>query len=231
MSVEPMPAAVRRGPKAWVVYLFLAIAIGCLGAAFLIPLPKRPDRTQSTADIGPDSFFEAPQFALLERNGGEVTTNDLEGKVWIASFVFTRCTMGCPQVTTTMRNLQRDLNLAGSDDLRLVTFTVDPETDTLDKLKTYAETFKAHETKWLFLTGKEKIVRPLLQKGFKITAMKKENPKPGDEFEHSTKIFVVDKRGRVQGTFDGMQGEHDTDGTRYASGLVRLKELVTELRK
>ncbi len=231
MSVEPMPATVRRGPKAWVVYLFLALAIGCLGAAFLIPLPKRTDRTQSSTEAAPDSFFDAPQFALMERNGGKVYTNDLVGKVWIASFVFTRCTMGCPQVTATMQNLQKELNLAGSDDLRLVTFTVDPEADTLDKLKTYAEKFQAHETKWLFLTGEEKAVRPLLQKGFKITAMKKENPKPGDEFEHSTKIFVVDKLGRVQGTFDGMQGEHDTDGTHYASSLVRLKELVAELRK
>ena len=230
MSAEPIPQAVRRGPKPWVVYLFLALSIACLGAAFLIPLPKR-ERTPSTVTEGPPAYFDAPQFALTERHGGEVTTNDLEGKVWIASFVFTRCTMGCPQVTTTMRTLQDDLKLAEADDLRLVTFTVDPENDTLDKLKKYAETFKAHETRWLFLTGKEKVVRPLLQKGFKITATKMENAKPGYEFEHSTKIFVVDKKGRIRQAFDGMQGEHDTDGSRYRTDQARLKELVAELRR
>ena len=220
----------RRGPKAWIVYLFLALSIACVAAAFLIPVGKR-DRTPSTRDIVPESYFDAPQFSLQERNGGEVRTEDLEGKIWIASFVFTRCTMGCPAVTATMQMLQKELNLSEYDDLRLVTFTVDPENDTLDTLKKYAAVYQAHETRWLFLTGKEKIVRPLLRKGFKITANKRDNPKPGDEFDHSTKLFVIDKKGRVRGTFDGMQGEHDTDGERYRAGLVRLKESVEALRK
>ncbi len=222
-------SAVRRGPKPWIVYSFLGLSFLCLAAAIFYPLPKR-ERTES-AVVEPTSYFDAPQFALQERGGTEVTTSDLKGKIWIASFVFTRCTMGCPQVTATMQSLQKDLNLADTDDLRLVTFTVDPENDTLDKLKTYAETYQAHGKKWLFLTGKEKIVRPLLQDGFKITANKRDNPKPGDEFDHSTKIFIVDKKGRVLQSFDGMQGEHDTDGTRYRAGLARLKELVAELRK
>ena len=231
MASEPTsPVPVRRGPKPWVVYFFLALSIVCLVVAIFKPLPKRGDRTPPTSDIGPTSYFDAPQFLLQERHGGEVTTSDLRGKIWIASFIFTRCSMGCPQVTATMQKLQTELNLFGWDDLRLVTFTVDPENDTMEKLKKYAEAFKAHDTKWLFLTGKEKAVRPLLQEGFKITANKRENPKPGDEFDHSTKLFVIDKKGRVRGTFDGMQGEHDTDGERYRTGLVRLKELVSELR-
>ena len=229
-SLPAEPVVIRRGPKPWVVYLFLGLSIACVAAAFLIPLPRR-EHTQPTNDFVPESYFDAPQFALQERGGGEITTSDLKGKVWIASFVFTRCTMGCPQVTATMQSLQKELDIAGADDLRFVTFTVDPENDTLDKLKKYAEMYKAHETRWYFLTGKEKVVRPLLQDGFKITATKKANPTPGDEFDHSTKLFVVDKKGRVRGTFDWMQGEHDTDGSRYRASLVRLKELAAELRK
>ena len=237
MSAEPSaPIFIRRGPKPWVVYLFLALSIGCVVAslivpvAFFAPLAKR-ERTPSTLETGPAAYFEAPQFLLTDRSGTEVSTSDLRGKVWIASFVFTRCTMGCPQVTATMQTLQTDLNLAGVEDLRLVTFTVDPENDSLEKLKAYAETFQAHPMKWLFLTGKEKAVSPLLREGFKITANKRENPKPGDEFDHSTKLFAIDKKGLVRGTFDGMQGEHDTDGTRYRASMVRLKEMVAELRK
>ncbi len=230
MTAEPTAVPGRRGLRAWIVYSFLALSVACVAAAFLMPVKKR-ERTPPTQDIVPESYFDAPQFSLQERNGGEVRTEDLEGKVWIASFVFTRCTMGCPAVTTTMQTLQKELNLAEFDDLRLVTFTVDPENDTLDALKKYADIYKAHETRWLFLTGKEKIVRPLLQKGFKITANKRDNPKPGDEFDHSTKLFIIDKKGRVRGTFDGMQGEHDTDGERYRAGLVRLKESVEVLRK
>ena len=232
MSAEPStPVIVRRGPKPWVVYLFLALSIGCVIAAIFYPLPKRAERTPTTEVAGPASYFDAPQFLLTDRSGNEVTTSDLRGKVWIASFVFTRCTMGCPQVTATMQALQADFDLANADDLRLVTFTVDPENDSLDKLKKYAETFQAHPTKWLFLTGKEKAVRPLLKDGFKITATKREHPKPGDEFDHSTKLFAIDKRGHIRGTFDGMQGERDSDGSIYRASLARLQEMVAELRK
>src|SRR5436190_21041465 len=63
-------------------------------------------------------------FTLTERNGQSVSDDHLRGKVWVASFVFTRCTGPCPQVTGTMARLQSELNLADEEDLRLATFTV-----------------------------------------------------------------------------------------------------------
>ncbi len=76
---------------------------------------------------------------------------DLLGKVWIASFVFTRCTAGCPQISTTMKRLQGDLS--GYPDVRLVTFTVDPEHDDPGELSRYADAYGADPERWLFLTG------------------------------------------------------------------------------
>ena len=130
-----------------------------------------------------------------------------------------------------MVKLQSELNLAETDDLRLVTFTVDPERDTLDDLKAYANKVKSDLNKWLYLTGPEKLVRPLLKQGFKVTADKKTEGKPGDEFEHTTKLYVVDKKGEIRGSFDGRQGANDLDGQHYLHSQERLKALVAELRK
>src|SRR5207237_235111 len=104
-------------------------------------------------------------FALTERSGKTVTDQDLKGKVWIASFVFTRCTGPCPQVTATIARLQSEL--AGEPDVRFVTFTVDPGRDDLATLRQYAAHFKADPERWLFLTGDEAAIHKLLQERFK----------------------------------------------------------------
>src|SRR5215207_3732677 len=89
----------------------------------------------------PDPALPVGEFALTERSGKTVSSADLEGKVWVAAFVFTRCTGPCPQVSATMARLQQEL--ADASDLRLVTFTVDPAHDEPAELKRYAEHFRA----------------------------------------------------------------------------------------
>src|SRR5215470_9833230 len=90
----------------------------------------------------PDELGKVPAFDLTERSGRTVSDQSLRGKVWVAAFVFTRCTGPCPQVTATMARLQKELNLARRDDLRLVTFTVDPERDQPKELQDYARHFQ-----------------------------------------------------------------------------------------
>jgi cytochrome oxidase Cu insertion factor (SCO1/SenC/PrrC family) len=191
------------------------------------PKAKLPDPDESLVPVA--SRFALPDFTLTERSGKKVHLQDLRGNVVIASFIFTRCTMGCPSVTTTMKRLQTELNLESRDDLILLTITVDPERDQLDDLRKYAKVYNAHDTKWLFLTGTEEVVRPLLKQGFKIGADKKADPKPGDEFDHSTRLAIIDKQGRVCTYIDGKQGDHDEDGSRFNKGLQRLKAIVDEL--
>src|SRR5262249_7015201 len=93
-------------------------------------------RGPSVGDVGP-----LPDFSLSERGGGTVSKADLRGKVWVASFVFTRCAGSCPQVAGTLSRLQREL--PDRPDLLLVTFTVDPERDDPGELARYAERYHA----------------------------------------------------------------------------------------
>ncbi len=115
-----------------------------------------------------DDLGEVGDFALTERSGHTVRKSDLLGKVWIASFVFTRCTAGCPQISTTMQKLQKDL--ARYPDVRLVTFTVDPKNDDRQTLNDYAKNYDADPERWLFLTGDEAEIYPLLATSFHLPA-------------------------------------------------------------
>jgi len=235
-ATAPTPTAAT--PFLMKPFVILTVAMAGLGllAAGVLSLVMAKTRppiaaTDTFTSAEPAAYFDAPFFMLTERSGADVTTADLDGKVWVAGFVFTRCTQGCPAVTGTLAKLQADLKLADRDDVRLVCFTVDPERDGRDELKKYAKIYGADETKWLFLTGKEKLVRPLLKRGFKIVADKRPVPKEGDEFDHSSKLYLVDKLGRVRSTFDGMKGEHDTTGERFASEQARLREMIAQLVK
>lgn len=195
-------------------------------AAFFAPIPNRALPTAPTlADTNPP---EVPAFTLTERNGQAVSADDLKGKVWIASFVFTHCTGPCPSVTGTMARLQADLKLADEADLRLVTFTVDPDRDDPTQLAKYAENFRAHPDRWLFLTGDEEQIHKLLHDGFGVHAAPTTNPmpKPGQEFDHSTRLVLVDKTGHIRGYYDGYPGEHDENGSGFRESMDRLKKDV-----
>jgi cytochrome oxidase Cu insertion factor (SCO1/SenC/PrrC family) len=183
-----------------------------------------------TPPATPDLDYPVGAFSLTERSGKAVTDQDLRGKVWVASFVFTRCTGPCPAVTATVRRLQSEL--ADQPDVMFVTFTVDPDRDRPDELKKYADHFKADPNRWLFLTGDEKAIHALVQRQFKQTATRKqgEDVKPGDEFDHSTRLAVVDKKGVIRATFQGVRDDRDPDADRrFEDGLAKLKEKVKQL--
>src|SRR5579871_1495253 len=107
----------------------------------------------------PDLNYPVGHFALTERSGRTITEKDLQGSVWIASFVFTRCTGPCPQVTATVARLQNELK--DEPNVRFVTFTVDPANDDMTKLREYAKHFNADDERWLFLTGEEAVIHKL----------------------------------------------------------------------
>ncbi|MFO0800337.1 MAG: SCO family protein [Gemmataceae bacterium] len=167
------------------------------------------------------------EFSLTERSGKLITEKDLLGKVWVASFVFTRCLGPCPAVTGTVKELQTDLPEA-----RFVTFTVDPSRDNPDELAKYAAKYGADPERWLFLTGPEATVHALMRDRFKLAVGRKEEAKEGDEYDHSTRLTVVDKKGVIRATFAGMRDDARPDAKEaFAENLNKLKETVRRLAK
>ncbi|MGL4551980.1 MAG: DUF420 domain-containing protein [Gemmataceae bacterium] len=161
-----------------------------------------------------------PGFRLTGRDGAAVSDADLRGKVWVASFVMTRCPDGkCPQVTRTVRRLQDDL--AGRGDVRLVTFTSDPDRDDPEELKRYADSHGADPARWLFLTGQYDQIDTLMR-GVYLRGGEK---KPG-RIDHSQKLVVVGRDGNVVGYFDGLWNSAVQDEADFERNLLRLRRAV-----
>jgi cytochrome oxidase Cu insertion factor (SCO1/SenC/PrrC family) len=208
--------------------LLFAVLVGLVGCGAAIK--SRPTEQKQL-----DLDFPVGEFALTERSGAKVTDKDLRGKVWVSSFIFTRCNGPCPAVTQAMRRLQDDLaaELKGGG-LKLVTFTVDPDRDDLKTLNEYADARQADKNNWLFLTGDKKTIHALCREQFKQAIEQNVGPgvKPGDEFAHSTRLFVVDKGGVIRAMYEGLADDEMPDGKeRFESGLERLKVRARELLK
>ena len=156
-----------------------------------------PPSSRTNLDLG-----EVPEFHLTDQNGRPMSRDDLHGKVWVASFIFTRCATLCPQVSATMAELQKELP---SEGVMLVSFTVDPEHDTPAVLQEYARRYGADPDRWRFLTGEQDKVYRLIREGFFLAAEQNQGTArtKGNEVTHSPRLVVVDKRGHIRGLFDG----------------------------
>jgi protein SCO1/2 len=145
---------------------------------------------------------ELPRFELQDQEGRPFGTRELEGRVWVASFIFTRCPTICPAITAQMARIQgrtRQLD----PEFHLVSFSVDPAYDTPPRLAAYARAYHASSRSWSFLTGPEEAVRDAVVTGLK-TSMGREpgaDGRPGQIF-HGSHLVLVDRRGRVRGYYD-----------------------------
>jgi protein SCO1/2/putative membrane protein len=174
----------------------LASLVVCMATVSALPNPIRAGQ-----ELG-DNGFQLGSFALVERSGRAVTEADLTDRVWIASFIFTRCPLSCPRISSVMKGLQE--RVAGSGVL-LVSLSVDPEYDTPAVLADYARRFGAEADRWWFLTGEKAQVYDLIGNRFKLPI---QPSSPGDQqmgaesVMHSERLALVVRGGKVAGVFD-----------------------------
>jgi len=140
-----------------------------------------------------------PDFSLTSHTGETITKQDLIGRPWVAAFIFTSCLGTCPALSSKMELLQDELR---DTDVRLISFTVDPENDTPEVLAKYAKSFNAEPDRWLFLTGSEKEIFSLIEKGFKVPVARVDGAPQGFQVAHSNDFILVDEKGFVQGKAD-----------------------------
>jgi protein SCO1/2 len=184
-------------PFPWMKLLGLLVVLG-LGATWGWRIhSSRP------SDLLKEPIVLAPNFSFQDRSGRWVSRKDMEGKVWVTGFIFTRCAGICPMLSAEMKKLQEAWK--GNDAFALVSFTVDPQRDTVASLKGYAASLGAEEARWSFLTGKKKDLYQVIRDGFLLTAEEDMEGGPGFEFIHTSRIVLVDAKGRVRGFYDSQQ--------------------------
>jgi protein SCO1/2 len=184
---------------------FSVVALGvALGTVLWIKLePPRFDNPQQQPLDGLSSYGSVPNFTLLERSSKEVTLARLRGTVWVADFIYTSCQDTCPLETAEMAKLQE--RLKDTPGVKLVSFSVDPETDTPAVLSRYADRFGADVNRWLFLTGPKEQIMHLVQEGFRLSAVPAAPSGPGAYvISHSTRFVLVDRHARIRGYYNSL---------------------------
>ena len=183
----------------------LGLVLGLIGA--LLGAVLLDDRLRPRADAERYAFMEpppgdlprfwnVPEFDLPDQHGRRVTERALAGHVWIAGFFFTTCTSVCPTLTAKLRLLQREL---ADPDLRFVSFSVDPERDTVESLLDYQRRWSPDESRWLLLRNDPKSLSEIAR-GMHVVA-----ERIGDErnpISHTSLFFLVDATGSVRGAYD-----------------------------
>jgi len=169
-------------------------------------------------------FGDAPEFHLIERSGKTVSRVDLAGSVWVADFIFTRCQGMCPLLSTRMAMLQQHLqkNPTGRR-VYLISFSVDPEWDTPERLQEYAKRYHADPASWLFLTGPVEVVTQLITQGFHLAVARAPldaQTSATEPIVHSDRLILIDPAAHIRGYYHCMDQE---DFERLLRDVERLR--------
>lgn len=167
------------------------VLIGCVvGVTFFISKLRGGDKTLE--EKGLVVVGKAPKFSFTNQNGETITDQTYRGKVYVVDFFFTTCPTICPVMTANMTLVQ---NAFPDNSIGIASFSINPETDTPQVLKAYAEQKGVTNPNWHFLTGDEDEIYKLSNEGFNIYAGKGNAEEGG--FEHSGLFALIDQNGNI----------------------------------
>ena len=186
--------------------LFVAIILFALGGivVMFIPLGEQP-AGQGAAAVELGSFGRVAPFSFTDESGQPFSSESLAGKVWLANFVFTSCTAECPILSERMAQVRR--NLGAREDIAFVSLSVDPQTDSPQRLKEYAQRF-GEDRRWSLLTGDPSRLDALVKKGLLLPVTQsyvERQELVATGFVHSNKMLVIDRGGSIRFAADGLE--------------------------
>ncbi|HVW60124.1 MAG TPA: SCO family protein [Puia sp.] len=142
-------------------------------------------------------------FSFANQEGRQITEKDVAGKVYVAEYFFTTCKGICPKMNNNMKMVAKEF--AGEPDFRILSYTVDPETDTVARMKHYADSLGADPGKWWFLTGRKDSLYHLARGSYLLDDPKNNATNIDEQFIHTQFLALVDKSGRVRKIYDSLK--------------------------
>jgi protein SCO1/2 len=150
--------------------------------------------------INGDTIYpQIPYFKLVNQNNQVVTNKTIKDKIYVASFIFLDCPTICPVMTKETHKVYE--HFKKNKNIAFISHTIDPEHDTVEKLKAYAQRIGIDDTKWHFLTGKKSAIYDLAEQGY-FSIAKEDSSAPGG-YIHSGGLLLVDKNQHIRGVYDG----------------------------
>jgi len=172
----------------FLILLGLVILLACETQSKQLPI-----LSYTVNDQGVKTYYQITFSNFLNQHNKEFTNP--KGKVYIANFFFTRCPSICPPMRYQLTNLADNYS---SDDFMIISHTIDPNYDTPEVLRTYAESTGIDNEKWQLLTGSEENTRAQADQ-FKTNFRPNED---GTDFYHSSYVALVDRENRLRGFYD-----------------------------
>jgi protein SCO1/2 len=200
-SLIDMPVSSKKRDEERLFLVAAIVSALILGGGFSVLIMALNVREKTSA-ISPDHARQLINFSLTDRTGRTVTRSELNGKILVVDFLLTSCSLTCPVVNGHMAEIQQ--LTTNQPDVRLVSLTIDPRTDTPPVLAKFGERFGADTNRWLLLTGDKTELYNLIGTSFHAQDLDDSFAYMPGNFSHTDRIAVVDAHGQVQAYFDGL---------------------------
>jgi len=179
----------------YIVFFSALIAIFFIAISYLHPALKKEVNLPILSRVKP--------FTFIDQDGHSFTKQDIQGKVCVIEFFFTTCHGICPRMNTNMQKIANSFN--NEPNFSILSHTVDPETDTVARLKVYADSIQANTRYWKFLTGSKEKLYEAARNSYALDDVKNNIGSMEEQFIHTQFFALVDKEGQVRGVYDGLK--------------------------
>tara|TARA_R110002049_G_scaffold293731_2_gene478983 strand:- start:29801 stop:30544 length:744 start_codon:yes stop_codon:yes gene_type:complete len=159
---------------------------------------------------------KVPPFSFTDQNGDIITNQDYDGKVYVVEFFFTTCPTICPKMSANLVQIQNEFK--GLENFGVASFSINPEHDTPEVLKVYADKYGITNKNWHLMTGDKEAIYKLSNEGFNLYTAEEEAVEGG--FEHSGNFALIDKNGFIRSRKDV-----------YGNPIIYYKGIISEAEK
>lgn len=168
--------------------------LGCTSKTDRLPILGNPKI------LGNDTIYpKIPAFRFINQDSIEVTNKTFDNKIYVADFIFLSCPTICPKMTNEMKKVYETYK--SNPNILFISHTIDPENDTLPRLKNYANNLGIDSKKWFFVTGNKDSIYSLAENEYFSKAYS-DSTAPGG-YVHSGGLLLIDKNKHIRGVYDG----------------------------
>lgn len=194
----------KQRNKAIITWGIISVAFILFVIFVYLPYADKQSETTKFADAliaSPklrEPVKEIPPFQFTNQMGRIITEKDVQGKVYVADFFFTSCEAACPMMSTQLTRVQNAIDDTAS--FRILSYSLDPENDSVPVLKSFARKFKANSNVWFLLTGDKEEIYMLGEQGYLQTVLNDQK----SFMNHSQKFILVDQNRMIRGFYNGL---------------------------
>jgi protein SCO1 len=186
-----------RGIKGEATWFFMTVAFVLPVIAFAL-YSRYENKFEKLPVYGKENH-RIQSFSFINQDNKQTKLAAINAEVIVADFFFTHCPVICPKMIKSLKRVQAEF--PNDKNIHILSFTVDPESDSAVQLKKYAQSFGINTNQWTLLTGDKKELYKLARNSFMIAAI--DGDGGPEDFIHSEKLVLLDALRRIRGYYDG----------------------------